>query len=302
MLCVYWDRVIVNPPVPLAMGSKAALNLTFPPAWGVLLSVLSSLSALPVHYAPAGWTVTRTTSGSSTFVSQVAEVVKEPTMRWLVLASGIFRGTVLAALLLLLAGPRLVPVIPNARLAPFPINEAIWFLVGAVLGCVVAVIQPHPRRILGLVPTALTVLAALVAWGAAGRASERWLFFAIGVLTGGVTIALSAASQELLAPSLSASGGALADAITSSILVAALFFCIFQSGHEFLVTARLVVGCRSDRPGRHHRLVATYAREHGGAHGDCTIAGVSDSVLWPWRFLLPQAGGGARDCQPRLLP
>jgi len=239
MLCVYWDgRVTVNPLAFVAMGPQAALNVPFPPAWGVLLSTLSSLSAMPVHYVPASSKAGRTTNGFATFVSDVGKIMKEPTMRWLVLASGIFRGTVLAALLLLLAGPRLVPIIPKVRLAPFPINEAIWLLVGAVTGCVCAVIQRHPRRILGLVPTALTVLAVLVAWGATDPSYQRWLFFAIGVLTGGVSIALSAASQELLAPSLSASGAALADAIASLILVTALFFCIFQSGHEFMVTAR----------------------------------------------------------------
>jgi 1-acyl-sn-glycerol-3-phosphate acyltransferase len=175
------------------------------------------------------------TNADGTILADVAKIMKEPSARWLLLASGVFRGSIIAAMFLLLA-PDFFAVTLQGRLGLPLLNNAAWVLVGAVVGSVVVTVQKHPRRILGLVPAVLTALAAMVAWAGHHPDAGRWPLFAIGVLTGAVNVALTGASSEVLGARLAASGRALADAIACSIVAAALFFVIFRAGPEFEVT------------------------------------------------------------------
>jgi 1-acyl-sn-glycerol-3-phosphate acyltransferase len=239
MLSAYWGVSFgagVNLADLLVMRPQAALAVPFPPAWGALLSVLSLLAALSLSFPAMGSRARGTRVGRTSFLADVAEIMKEPSARWLLMASGAFRGSMIAALFLLLAGPDFVPVINKSRLGLSLLNDTAWVLVGAVVGSVVVTLQKHPRRILGLVPVTLTALAAMVAWAGHYQGSGRWPLFVIGALAGSVNVALTGASSEVLGERLAASGRALADAISCSIFAAALFFVIFRAGHELEVT------------------------------------------------------------------
>lgn len=107
--------------------------------------------------------------------------------------------------LLALAGLRgLVLVMPGALIASASNFEdlvpvALWSMVGAALGSVLAGVQRHPLRALGLVPFAMTGLALALVWAARlGDAPPAWLCLWMGAMGGIINVPLFANYQLAL--------------------------------------------------------------------------------------------------------
>jgi 1-acyl-sn-glycerol-3-phosphate acyltransferase len=129
------------------------------------------------------------------------------------------------------------------------LRVAVWTMVGAAAGSLLAGVQGHPRRALGLVPIASTgLLIALLC--SIGYALPWWLYVIVGVMIGLVHVPLSAAYQA--AVPADARGNAMAVLSTTgfvfmtimSLLIAGLarFQVISATGQMVLVAAVAALG------------------------------------------------------------
>ncbi len=100
-----------------------------------------------------------------------------------------------------------------------------WVLAGYALGALLAGLQRHPRRVLGLVAPGAVGLAVGLAWAAATDIPEPWLLVSLGVMNGLVNVPLAATYQGDLPADARGNGMAvrnftdyLAVALTSLLL------------------------------------------------------------------------------------
>jgi 1-acyl-sn-glycerol-3-phosphate acyltransferase len=75
--------------------------------------------------------------------------------RWALLLGGLARGGLIALIAWLALSPHLVSALDGLKAITF-------FLFGAAMGCLITALEPHPRRVLGILPPALTGLAVML--------------------------------------------------------------------------------------------------------------------------------------------
>jgi 1-acyl-sn-glycerol-3-phosphate acyltransferase len=213
-----------------------------PVAAVVGLSLLAVLAALPVRFAsdvrrpePPG----RALAG---FFRDGRRILRQADIRGGLLAWAGFRGLVAA-----MTGAFMAVTLDRAaegQTSPFEavVGVSLWILGGAAAGSLLAGVQGHPRRSLGLVPLSLTGLLAALGWAALDPSPGWGLFLLVGVLGGLVNVPLSAAYQERVPAD--ARGNGLAVLNTAGYLfmtgMAALLFGLSR-GEILSATGQLVL-------------------------------------------------------------
>ncbi len=115
-----------------------------------------------------------------------------------------------------------VPDMDDARAQASVIGVWIaWFMIGTACGALLAGVQPHPRRVLGLVPPGMAALAAALAWAATADEPSMLLLLTLGLTTGLVNVPLATTYQSDLPPDARGSGMALRSAVNHLAAAAA---------------------------------------------------------------------------------
>jgi 1-acyl-sn-glycerol-3-phosphate acyltransferase len=181
---------IQMPPAAAVLGGLAA-----PIAASVALSVLALLAAVPVHFSsdlcrpePAGQALVG-------FFRDTRRILRETETRDLLIGLAGLRALGAAV-----AGAAVAQALSQSALAESDdafralLRVAVWTMVGGAIGSLLAGVQSHPRRALGLIPFAATGLVMTLAW-AIGHVLPWWMYLIVGVLIGLVNVPLNAAYQ-----------------------------------------------------------------------------------------------------------
>lgn len=156
------------------------------------LNLLSVLMALPVRFPSDVCRPESPVQAVAGFFRDTARVLRDQEARAMLLGLAGFLGLLTAgsgALVGHLLGK-------EVSLAHGPLRQALILVcVGAALGCVLAGLQGHLRRSLGLVPLAVTGLLLVLAWETM-QAEVHWLpCLLLGVMGGVASVPLRAAYQ-----------------------------------------------------------------------------------------------------------
>jgi 1-acyl-sn-glycerol-3-phosphate acyltransferase len=162
------------------------------------------------------------------FFRDAGRILRQRDTRGSLLAWAGFRGLVAAV-----TGAFIAEVLSRAangeELSPFRamLTVAPWITLGVAVGCVLAGVQGHPRRSLGLVPFGLTGLVIAMIWAAITPVPGPVLCVVVGVLGGVVNIPLFSAYQD----------GLPADARGNGMAVMNTANSVFMTGMCFLMFA-----------------------------------------------------------------
>jgi 1-acyl-sn-glycerol-3-phosphate acyltransferase len=130
------------------------------------------------------------------------------------------------------------------------LGVAWWIMLGAAAGSLLAGVQGHPRRSLGLVPLALTGLLATLLWTAAAGTPGWGLCVLVGVLGGLIKVPLSSAYQESVPADargngmavLNTAGNLLMATMAALVAVLARTQVVSSAGQLWLVAGLTALG------------------------------------------------------------
>ncbi|MCI0683449.1 MAG: MFS transporter [Gemmataceae bacterium] len=194
--------------------------------WIVAGYFLAMLFALPVRFAadvrrpePPG----RALAG---FFRDLGRICREREARWCVLGLAGLRGLITG-----MTGALLAALVERDGYdLSFMILFGAAVIVGVVVGSLLAGLQKHPRRVLGLVPWGATGLTIGLIVVAAGDVPTRNTCIILGVLAGLVNVPLAATYQAVAPPD--ARGNAMAVSnCADNVLIAAMSFTLFALAH-----------------------------------------------------------------------
>lgn len=174
------------------LGSVALSEVAVPVTIGVvlLLNIVGLVAALPVMFPSDVYRPEPPVEAVRGFFRDSKRILQVPETRNYLLALAGLRGLVL--------------VVPGALIASSSdydvlIHVALWTMAGAALGSLLAGVQRHPLRALGLVPYAATGLAAGLVWAALyGELPPAWLCLWLGTMGGIINVPLFANYQEAI--------------------------------------------------------------------------------------------------------
>jgi 1-acyl-sn-glycerol-3-phosphate acyltransferase len=224
------------------------------------------------------------------FFTDCRRVWREPTARATLVGLAALRGVVVA-----MTGAVVACALGRSSDAFLDLlRVGGWILLGMAAGSLLAGVQGHPRRSLGLVPFGTTGLAAGLCAAAllSGDAVPAWLCVAVGAMGGLVNVPLAAAYQE--AVPADARGNAMAvrnaaEYLAMTVLAGALFGLaraqwVTPAGQLWLVAGAALIGAAAA-----WRLLFVPAVEQ-----------FAEIVLWP--FYRIRARGPGADRVPRRGP
>jgi 1-acyl-sn-glycerol-3-phosphate acyltransferase len=176
----------------------AGWDVPLPVAAAVGLSLLAVVAALPVSFASDVRRPESPLQALAGFFRDGRRILRQGDSRGSLLAWAGFRGLVAAV-----TGAFIADVMARSASAhhgPFAalLEVLLWILGGAAAGSLLAGVQGHPRRSLGLVPLGLTGLLAALLWAARDPFPGAGLCLLVGLLGGMVNVPLSSAYQESL--------------------------------------------------------------------------------------------------------
>jgi 1-acyl-sn-glycerol-3-phosphate acyltransferase len=190
--------VMQRPPVVLAV---AALN------------VLALVTAMPVRFRSDLWRPDLMWPALVGFFHDGRRVLERRAARWPLLGLAGLRALVAGLVGAIVAGSLSRPGLAGQ---PMPIWELVgngfWVMAGVAAGSLAAGIQRHPRRVLGLVPVSVTVLAFAVVWAAAGGPPGWGSCLVAGAMGGVVNVALLTTYQEAVPADARGNGMAVLNA------------------------------------------------------------------------------------------
>ncbi len=238
----------------LAMEPAAAPAWTgIPPAVlaALGLNLVGLLAAVPVRFASDVRRPERAGQAVAGFFRDGRRILHEPETRWPLLAWSAFRGLVAA-----ITGAFIADILRRAAAgeAGAPLRAflavALWLLAGAAAGALLAGLQGHPRRSLGLVPLAMTGLAVIIAGAAVYSPPGALLCLVVGGMGGVVSVPLYSAYQAGLPADARGNGMAIlymagnALMMLMGLVVAGLawFRVLTAAGQLWLVTALTGLG------------------------------------------------------------
>jgi 1-acyl-sn-glycerol-3-phosphate acyltransferase len=200
----------------------------------VALNAAAFLLALPVGFASdlcrpeAPWPAIRG------FCRDFGRVMSDRETRSCLLALAALRGLVLAA-----TGPGFAVLLGNGELEELMLLS-LWILGGAAIGSLLAGVQGHPTRILGLVPFGTTGFCLALILGAIFQTLPWWLCALLGFTSGLVNVPLMATYQAGLPSDARGNGmAALNMAGYACMSVLALVMAGLASAHWLTSAGRL---------------------------------------------------------------
>jgi acyl-[acyl-carrier-protein]-phospholipid O-acyltransferase / long-chain-fatty-acid--[acyl-carrier-protein] ligase len=205
-----------------AAGRGAELPLFQPVTWVILVYGMALLLAFPVRFASDVSRPEAARQAVAGFFRDVGRIWREREARWCLFGLASLRGLITGMTGALLA----------THLADGGADIALFVTVGAyvvggvALGSLLAGLQKHPRRVLGLVPLGATGLTVGLIIAATGALPGPTLCVVLGVMAGLVNVPLSATYQNDVPPD--ARGNAMAVRnFADNVLIAAASVSLF---------------------------------------------------------------------------
>jgi 1-acyl-sn-glycerol-3-phosphate acyltransferase len=236
------DRQVPPPAAVAGMPPAVAATLA--------LSLVGWLAALPVAFPADVRRPESPLAALAGFFRDTRRICQLPQARGPLLGLAGFRGLVAAVTGAAIA-TALGQTAESGADDPFTalLQVALWIMAGGAVGSLLAGIQGHPRRALGLVPIGATGLALTLAW-AAGHTLPWWLCATVGVLGGLINVPLNAAYQGNLPADARGNGLAVLNTAgylamtTMSLTLAGLarFQVVTPAGQMALVAGLATVG------------------------------------------------------------
>ncbi|HEV3204848.1 MAG TPA: MFS transporter [Gemmataceae bacterium] len=257
------------------------------------MNLLGVLTAIPVSFAADVRRPERPSRAIGGFFQDWGRIWRKPEARGPLLAWAAFRGLV-AAITGALVAIILKPSGDTGQREFFfaVLGIAVWVLLGAAVGSLLAGFQGHPRRSLGIVPFAATGLLAILVWTAATSFPGWKLCFLVGIFGGMINVPLYSAFQDALPADARGNGMAILNMAGNlcmgvmALMIGGLagFQILSPTGQMFLVAGLTTVGM----------LVAwkILYRE--------SIEQVMEIILWPI-YRMRGFGPGLASC-PRTGP
>jgi 1-acyl-sn-glycerol-3-phosphate acyltransferase len=163
-----------------------------------ILNLLGLLAALPVRFAGDVRRAEPLQQALAGFFRDARRILRSPESRGYLLGLAVLRGLVVAMTGAVVACT-LGRTADEGPAGPVPelLRVGVWILVGLAAGSLLAGVQGHPQRALGLVPLAGTGLVVGLTWAAAvaGEDVPSWLCVGLGAMGGLVNVPLAAAYQ-----------------------------------------------------------------------------------------------------------
>jgi 1-acyl-sn-glycerol-3-phosphate acyltransferase len=235
-----WAQGLRRLGVPVAAGVSLALNLV---GW---------VAAVPVWFRSDVRRPESAGQAVAGFFRDMGRVWGNREVRAFLLAMAGFRGLVAA-----MAGVLIAPTVTRdlGNVTPESIRGLLWLgawiAAGVALGSLLAGVQGHPRRAIGLAPFGAACLLAGLLLLAVGCAPSPALCVFLGASAGLVNVPLSAAYQAGVPVDARGNGMAvrnLADYVSMAVLATLLYvlahFRILSVGQQFWLVAVLAgLGC-----------------------------------------------------------
>jgi 1-acyl-sn-glycerol-3-phosphate acyltransferase len=222
-------------PVPVAVGLCLALNL------------LGVLAALPVWFRSDVRRPESAGQAVAGFFRDARRVLTHGEARLVLLTMAGFRGLVAAA-----TGALLAPTFSqgfeqvSAAQVQDLIRIGVWVAAGVAAGSLLAGVQGHPRRALGLVPLGAVGLLAGLVLAALGSSPSGGLGLFLGLTAGLINVPLSAAYQAALPADARGNGMAvrnLADYVAMTVMSVLMYLLahhgVLTAGGQFWLVAAL---------------------------------------------------------------
>ena len=215
------------------------------------LNLVGLLAAVPVRFPSDVRRPERAAQAVAGFFRDARRILRESETRWPLLAWSAFRGLVAA-----ITGAFIADILRRAAAGESgePIRAflavALWLLAGAATGALLAGLQGHPRRSLGLVPLAMTGLAVTLAWAAVHSPPGALLCLVVGGMGGIVSVPLYSAYQAGLPADARGNGMAILYMAGNTLMMLmgvsvaglAWFRFLTSAGQLWLVTGLTVLG------------------------------------------------------------
>ena len=203
----------------------------------VAASFVALFAALPVQFAADICRPEAASAAVAGFFRDAGRVWREREARGAMLGLGFFLALITAGSMVVV-GQAL-----QERAAGFDVElsqNLLLITTGVAAGSLLAGLQPHPRRGLGLIPPALVGLLVSLAW-AIGTSDPRWPCFLMGLSAGVVSVPLRAFYQAVVPPD--ARGNAMAvenfAVYLLTVLLASLLLLLIRAGFLATLTAQL---------------------------------------------------------------
>lgn len=184
-------------------SADAGVPATALPAFAVaisLMNLIGLIAAMPVTFPSDVYRPESAAAAVRGFFHDVRRIWNVPQARSAMLGVAALRGILLAA-----TGPVIAinlnlhfdgrgPESGFAAMLPY----VFMVLIGAAAGALLASVQGHPTRVLGLVPFALTGLFLALLTAAFLPSIPSWIYFAVGVMGGLANVPLFSTYQAAL--------------------------------------------------------------------------------------------------------
>lgn len=189
------------------------VGLAAPVALTLALSLLAVLTALPVRFASDVRRREPATDAVMGFFRDCGRIVRDAGARGALLGIAGLRALVAVAAGAVVA----VTLLQGESIAGDAVGRllgnALWILAGAAAGSLLAGLQGHPRRALGLVPVGLTGLFGALAWAAATGETGPVTCALAGAFAGLANVPLMASYQRDLPDDARGNGMAVLSAV-----------------------------------------------------------------------------------------
>jgi 1-acyl-sn-glycerol-3-phosphate acyltransferase len=188
----------------------------------LVLNLLGALAALPVRFAADLRRPDPAAAAVVGFFRDTRRILADREARWTLLALASLRGLGVGMMGGVLALTWQEASFTLAHL----IEVGVWITVGIAAGSLLAGLQRHPRRALGLVPVGCTGLLVGLVAAAAGAVPSPFLCVVLGSMAGLVNVPLAATYQASLPADARGNGMAvrnLADYVFMAVVAGGLY-------------------------------------------------------------------------------
>jgi 1-acyl-sn-glycerol-3-phosphate acyltransferase len=222
-----WPRLSESWPDPVNRLTKNELPTTMLEVCA--LQLLSGVSALFVRFPAKSTPSHRPLRRPGGFLAVTKRIFADRPLRGALLTQALVDGFLLAGVAASF-GDLLGWKFPDQFM--FGEHPFYWIAWGAITGCFIAGLQGHPRRMLGLIPLAVTAIAISFQW-AVNVWYEPWLPLFVGALCGLLKVPVAAGYLLLLPADARSAGVALGRAASclTGVLLAVLFFSLSFFAH-----------------------------------------------------------------------
>jgi 1-acyl-sn-glycerol-3-phosphate acyltransferase len=228
--------------LPALVGSMPAAI-----AWTLVFNVLAGATAWRAFFPSDVRRQASPGSALAGFFQDTNRVLKNWETRGLLMGTAAFRGLVAVT-----GGAVVAEALHRAAQSPSAgavhvlMNEALWILLGIALGALLAGLQGHPRRMLGIVPFGSTGLFISLLALVICQSRGPWLCITMGVMVSLINIPLMAGYQRAVPADARGNGlavlsaaGYVAMGILTGIMGALAYFQLIGIRTQFVLTAIL---------------------------------------------------------------